>query len=291
MKNKLFATLALAFALLLCACANQHSSENLKMAKIYTAPTTSSFATEATLPTLPETTAPEVSTPTTSAPDVTWEDIEPPAPSHSELYLPECSQQQMQEYFEEVVLHMEYSDGTGVTSLVQKWLEPLCYRIYGSPTREDIAVLEALFTQLNEIPGFPGIFEASDDTPENLTIHFMDADDFRVAFADCVNGEDAYGATQFWYYTATNEIYTANVGYRTDLDQLTRTSILLEEIINMLGISDTVLRTDSIVYQYSNDNTALSDVDWVIVKLLYNSAIECGMNADDCSAILQELYY
>lgn len=211
---------------------------------------------------------------------------------HSDLYLSDYSAQQIVKYFDEVVLHAEYSDGTGNTSVVQKWKEPIRYYIYGDPTDEDLAVLEQLFAQLNQIEGFPGIHPVSNgEELHNLSISFLDRKDFNDAFSSAVNGEDAYGAAQFWYYTATNEIHTAKVGYRTDIDQATRSSILLEEIVNMLGVSDTVLRQDSIVYQYSNSNLALSDVDWVILKVLYNSAVDCGMDADSCKAIIEQLYY
>jgi hypothetical protein len=106
-----------------------------------------------------------------------------------------------------------------------------------------------------------------------------------------ITDEDAYAATEFWYYNATNEIHTARIGYRTDIDQSERISILIEEIVNMLGISDTELREDSIVYQYSNENTTLSDEDWVILKLLYDPRIKCGFNAQECSEIFGKLYY
>lgn len=211
--------------------------------------------------------------------------------SHSKLYIPNYSTQQILDYFEEVVLHMEYADGNGNTSLVQKWNAPIRYRIYGDYTKTDLEVLTNLFAQLNEVKGFPGIYAASQGEQENLTIDFFDQETFSAVFSSIINGEDAYGATQFWYYTDTNEIHTASVGYRTDIDQTTRTSILIEEIINMLGISDTVLREDSIVYQYSNDNIALSDVDWVILKLLYDPSICCGSDFDGCSASIRELYY
>ena len=216
---------------------------------------------------------------------------EPPAPEHSDIYLPDYTADQIWEYFEEVVLHTEYSTGDGNTALVQKWIAPLRYRITGQPTDEDLAVLENCFAQLNAIPGFPGIYPAEAGELSNLNIGFMNPTDFKLAFSAFLQGENAEGAAQFWYYTATNEIHTANIGYRTDVPQDIRSSILVEEIINTLGISDTVLRTDSIVYQYSDENLALSDVDWVIFKLLYNPAIQCGMNADQCRAILQTLYY
>lgn len=233
----------------------------------------------------PETTA-DPAVPQTTVPV-----METTAPMHSELYIPEYTEELIRIYFEEVVLHMEYSDGTGNPSLVQKWLEPIRYRIIGDPTEEDLAVLTDLFDQLNQVPGFPGIREAKESEMDNLTISFLDHEAFYAAFSDILNGEDAFGGVQFWYYTDTNEIYTANIGYRTDLDQSTRSSILVEEIINMLGISDTEQRTDSIVYQYSDENTTLSEIDWLILKLLYNPAIQCGMDADSCSAVIRQLYY
>lgn len=245
-----------------------------------------------TIPPTNQTPTVETSVETTqSTTDPVVETTEATVPAHSELYLPEYTTEQIVEYFEEIVLHMEYTTGTGNTALVQKWNTPLRYHIYGNPTDEDIAVLNELFTQLNRIEGFPGIYAAADGEWDNLSISFLNPQGFSASFSDFLMGEDAYGATQFWYYTATNEIHTAKIGYRTDIDQTIRNSILLEEVINMLGTSDTVLRPDSIVYQYSNDNMTLSDVDWVIMKLLYNPAIQCGMNFEDCRTIIQELYY
>jgi len=58
-----------------------------------------------------------------------------------------------------------------------------------------------------------------------------------------------------------------------------------------LGISDTTLREDSIVYQYGSEITQLSDVDWAILKLLYDPAMECGMDREACAAVLETLYY
>lgn len=212
------------------------------------------------------------------------------APIHSDLYIQKYTEQQIFDFFEEVVLNMEYSDGLGNTALVQKWNEPIRYRVEGIPTEQDLKVLNDLFLLLNQIEGFPGIFEAQNG-PENLTISFLDLESFSNEYSDFLNGESAFGATQFWYYTDTNEIHTARIGYRIDISQDVRNSILIEEIINMLGISDTVLREDSVVYQYSDTNTVLSDVDLVVLKLLYNPNIKCGMDINACKKVVEALYF
>ena len=264
-----YISLFLALCLLLCACtAKQPEITPTEV------PTTEATTQPTTVPTEPAPTEPE-----------------PTLPAHSPLYLPEYTQQEVLQYFEEVVLRMEYADGTGDVTRVQKWIAPLRYHICGTPTAEDLAILADLFAQLNEIPGFPGIYAEEDGVPGNLTIHFLARDGFDDLFLTFLNGEQANGATQFWYYTDSNEIHTANVGYRSDIDQSSRNSILLEEIVNTLGISDSELRTDSIVYQYSDENTVLSDMDWLILKLLYDPAIQCGMDFDQCRAIIEALYY
>ena len=286
MKKGLYRGLVLVLALLLCACTTANRKPSNTTPPTFE-PTTDAIVTTAATTAPPETTLAET--------EATQEQTEPTQeetkPQHTALYLPDCTTQQILEYFEEVVLHIEYTDGTGNASLVQKWAVPLYYEIYGAPTEEDLAVLADLFAQLNAVEGFPGIYAAEDDVSANLSLHFLDPESFNATFSSVVNGEDACGATQFWFYTDTNDIYTANVGYRTDLDQTTRNSILIEEIINTLGITDTELRPDSIVYQYSDDNLALSDIDWVILKLLYDPAIQCGMDFDSCAAVIETLYY
>jgi len=269
MRKRLCTVLIIMSSLLLCACTDLTLGNEV--------------ATDE-----PQDTRDTVETVTDSA---TEEPVGPTEPLHSELYLPQYSVDQIITYFDEIVLNTEFSDGTGDATLIQKWIEPLRYRIYGNPTEKDLEILTELFSQLNEINGFPGICAAEEGEYSNLTISFLDPDAFSAEFSEVINGEDAYGAVQFWYYTATNEIYDAKIGYRTDIDQDTRISVLLEEIVNVLGTSDTVLREDSIVYQYSNDNLALSDVDQIILKLLYDPEIKCGMNADRCGEIIRELYY
>lgn len=275
MGKKLFWILPVVLTLVLCACAYP--------------PLPGILPTEQT-PTAEATTEPPTVA-TTAPPATTIPETKATLPAHSALYLPEYTPQQILEYFEEVVLHVEYPGEGGNPALVQKWTDPIYYRILGEPTEEDLAVLNDFFAQLNEIPGFPGIYAATEQDPVNLTIGFWDQETFDAAFYDMLQGDYATGATQFWYYTDTNDIYTARIGYRTDISQAERNSILIEEIVNTLGITDTVLRTDSIVYQYSDENLALSDVDWIILKLLYDPAIRCGMDFDSCSRIIPELYY
>ena len=273
--------LALILALTLCGCAAQVPET--------TTPVTTVPETTVPVTTVPETTVPETTVPETTVPETTVPATT--APLHSALYRESFDVEEVLTYFHEVTNQIEYTDDTGDPSLIQKWLSPLLYRIDGAPSEEDLRVLEEFCLQLNAVPGFPGIREAQEGEYENLTLSFLDPDSFRARFSEVVHGEDAWGATQYWYDTDTNEIFSASIGYRTDIPQPDRSSIILEEIVNTLGISDSERRSDSIVYQHSNENLQLSDIDWLLLELLYHPDIAPAMDAEMCEKIIRDLYY
>lgn len=210
---------------------------------------------------------------------------------HSDLYDERYSVEDVITYFKEVVLDVEYSDGTGDSTVVQKWVVPLRYEITGEATQRDLEVLEEFCNELNQIEGFPGISKASEDSVGNVFLGFYGYDDFHATMDEVINYEEADGAVQFWYGTDTNDIYEMTIGYRTDVEQQVRNSVLIEEIINGIGVTDTKLREDSIVYQGYSEIQELSDVDWLILKLLYHPEIQCGMQAAECESVIRKIYY
>lgn len=232
-------------------------------------------------PTLPQPTETEPPSETDPPADL------PTVPEHSPLYIPDLSVEDVITYFNEVCLDAEFSTD-GNPSLVQKWDVPLCYTIYGTATPEDLDTLNAFADWLNTIEGFPGMYEASDPVEANLTIHFCSEDVLLEILGDNFWGCDA-GVT-FWY--EDNAIYSAVICYRTDLDQYLRNSVILEEIYNGLGpVQDTDLRPDSIIYADYSEPQNLTAIDELILKLLYHPDILCGMTAEECEAIVRELYY
>jgi len=215
---------------------------------------------------------------------------EPTEASHSDLYVPGISQDKMVAYFNEVVLDMESAADEIETAVVQKWDRPISYRIEGVPSHRDAQIISALSKQLNSVEGFPGI-RAATGLEQNVTIYFLHDGEFETQFSHLLGGESADGAVQFWYYNDSNGIYAGRIGYRKDAVQEIRDSVIPEELVNLLGISDTTLREDSITYQNGSQITEPGDVDWAIIKLLYNPKIQCGMNAAECEKIIRELYY
>lgn len=206
--------------------------------------------------------------------------------THSPFYIDGITAENIITYFNEVCLDAEYAD-SGDASLVQKWVAPIYYMVHGDPTGEDRLALTKCIDQLNTIEGFPGIYEANESNNANLQLYFCSQKELIKKMGD--NHKDSEGAVTFWY--TDDEIYNATICYRTDLSQDLRNSVILEELYNGLGpIQDTQLRADSIIYA-DGSCLSLTDVDLLILRLLYHPMVKCGMNAEECENVIRQLYY
>ena len=141
---------------------------------------------------------------------------------------------------------------------------------------------------LNTIDGFPGIYESELPQQTNLQICFRTQDGLVDLMGSNFSGCD--GGVTFWYLD--NAIYDATICYSTDIDQFVRNSVILEEIYNGLGpAQDTWLRDDSIIYAGYSEPQELTEIDKLLLTLLYHPKMERGMDAAQCEAVIRELYY
>lgn len=209
------------------------------------------------------------------------------APLHSEFYIPDLAVEDVIDYFNEVCLDAEFTNSGDPTKL-QKWDEPIFFIINGACTDEDIQMIIDFTNWLNTIDGFPGIEETLDPSQANLQIFFRDSQGLVDLMGDSFIGCD--GGVTFWYNE--DRIHDATICYSTEIPQIVRNSVILEEIYNGLGpAQDTSLRTDSIIYAYYSEPQSLTEIDELILKLLYHPDMQCGMNAEACEAVIRKLYY
>ncbi len=243
-----------------------------------------------TEPTQPSETESTPTLPTESDPTVPTQTdpTEETKPEHSPLYIPGLSVEDVIRYFNEVCLDAEFVNN-GDATLVQKWVDPIFYKLEGEPTMEDHAMLSSFMAWLNAVEGFPGFVETEEGAMSDLRIYFCTADFMTTLLGP--NFEYMDGGVTFWY-NGINEITDATICYRTDLSQTVRNSVILEEIYNGLGpVQDTDLRPDSIIYSGYSEPQSLTEIDELILKLLYHPDIKCGMNAQQCEEIIRKLYY
>ncbi len=276
-KKTVIITILIFLAVCLAAC--NGSSMQTEIAD--TSYTTSAQTKPSSVPSLPpDSTVGEETYTETPLPSET-------TPAHSALYMDNLDVEEVIRYFNEVCLDAEIVN-SGNANLLQKWTEPIYYILNGDPTAQDMDVLNNFTAWLNTVEGFPGIYETQDAQNANLRIHFCTQQDMLTLMGENFTGMD--GAVTFWY--RENMIYDAIICYRTDLDQFLRNSVILEEIYNGLGpIQDTLLRSDSIIYNGYSEPQQLTEIDELILKLLYHPQMQCGMNAHKCETVIRQLYY
>ena len=225
-------------------------------------------------------------TATTSQPATQPE--EPEKPAHSPLYISGVETDDMIRWFDEVCMDAEFVN-SGNATLVQKWASPVYYTLLGAPTPEDEAAVSSMASMLNGISGFPGMYQTSNPDSANLKIHFVSEDEMMNILGTNFYGCDG-GVTIWW--DGAQQIYSGVICVRTDLEQYVRNSVIKEEIYNGMGpLQDTDLRSDSLIYSGYSTPQQPTQVDKMIVTLLYNTKVRCGMNMEECNAVLRELYY
>lgn len=243
------------------------------------------WGTEPTNTPTTETTAP---TSPTTVPPTTEVTTQPEEPTHSVMYIPGVEQEDVIRWYHEVALDAEYTDG-GNATLVQKWTGGISYVLLGEPTEEDRRVVSNMVTTLNSISGFPGMQETTNSDYANLKIHFVPESEMQDIMGTDHSGND--GAVTFWY-DGNNSIYKGVICIRTDLEQYVRNSVIQEEIYNGMGpAQDTDLRSDSLIYSGYSTPQQMTQVDFLIMKLLYDPKIRCGMTAAECEQVIRQLYY
>lgn len=208
-------------------------------------------------------------------------------PEHSPLYTEGLDAEELITYFAEVCLDTEFGDKES-NQYLRKWVQPIYYRVHGAPTAEDIITLEKFVETINNIPGFPGMYSATEGQSVNLNIHFCGEQDFIALMGSDFIGSS--GGVSFQY--SNYRIYSGKIAIRTDIPQSSRNSIIPEEIYNALGpVQDTSFRFDSIIYQWSDLNTVMSPEDELILKLLYNTSMLPGIDYESCAELIRTLYY
>lgn len=181
-------------------------------------------------------------------------------------------------YFSEVAFGSEFG---GYRGTVCKWTKEIRLWLTGTVTDDDTAVLEELFTRLNEIDGFPGIRYAASEEEANFILRFVVQGELADYFGE--NAENAGGMSCYSWQKSTGEILSAEAGVACNISPLNaRLSVLCEELLQALGLaSDAFTYPESIFYEGYNAAPRPAPIDWALVTLLYNENITPGMAYGD----------
>ena len=169
-----------------------------------------------------------------------------------------------------------------------RWEEPIRICVIGSPSSDDRKQLDQFIMEIAvHCPNVPNIHVTNSTRDANVVIYYGPLNTLSQ-YVDYYR-EGNWGAFSY-NYTSRHAIYTGKVGIATDKNNTaSKRHLLREELIGVLGLSnDHELYSDSILYQQWTTVGQLSEVDWLMLNMLYDPDLSCGMTAAEARRILLE---
>lgn len=184
------------------------------------------------------------------------------------------------DYFAEIALGSEYGQSE---ALVHKWTRSPAIAIHGNPDQADIATLNAVVSELNQIIRPIDLVFAEGDG--DIDVHFAPEAEFTILAGEYVPGNS--GFAHMWW-DANRNIIRGRVLISTTIgDRRLRDHVIREEITQVLGLAnDSVTHADSIFYQDFSATPQFSELDRRVIEFLYHPAIVPGMTRQQALPVL-----
>ena len=163
----------------------------------------------------------------------------------------------------------------GAHSLI-RWTKPLRIYVGGEPTFTDLRELNSFLIDLAvHVPMLPNVSIVDSRSEANITLYYAPLKDMSQYVTNYVEGN--WGIFTYWHSGA--EMVKAEIAIATDVTtQKARTHLMKEELVGVLGLTnDHELYADSILYQPWTTTQELSDVDWLMLNMLYHPSVTPGM--------------
>ncbi len=189
------------------------------------------------------------------------------------------------ELFRICAFHPEY--GPEEEQPLCRWEEEIRIWAGGSPTREDLQALDAFLAELSlRVPSLPEIRRVRQDTDANIRLWFVPGYMLQYYLEDYEDGNWGF----FHFDRPNSRIVSARIGIASDLtEQPQRNHLILEELVGALGLpGDHDLYTDSILYDGWTETQSLSEVDWLMLNMLYSPAVSPGMTWPEAQTALHQ---
>ena len=194
------------------------------------------------------------------------------------------------EAFDVCALSMEYPDAGAQQGHLIRWSDGIRVYIGGNPTRKDLDIISAMFLNLAlRVPELPNITLVSREEDSNVQFWFVPLKQLGDFLPGYVEGNWGYFHLNYYNWM----IREAQVGIATDVtDQKARNHLIQEEFTGALGLlNDHFLYSDSILYQPWTTVQQPSEVDWLMLNILYSPRLSPGMDKDKIHSILTEAWF
>ena len=184
------------------------------------------------------------------------------------------------EYFGEIAFGTEAGEATPI---LRKWASSPRIKVTGDPTSEDLAALERVVSDLNDLA--PSLGLQTVEEGHTVEVHFVPVEDFAEVEPNYEPGNLGY----FWvWWNRQQEITYARVLIATDgVSQSERSHLVREELTQVLGLMrDSWAYPQSVFYQGWTDTAEFADIDRALVEMLYRTDLPAGTTREAALDVL-----
>ena len=188
---------------------------------------------------------------------------------------------------------VEYtSDPSGDTSHnLIRWTDTIRIYVGGYPTDEDQRQLDLFIAELaTHCPNMPNVRRVPDPESANIVISYVPLAEMGSYVEGYV--PDNWGFA-YWWYDGNYSLYKSQIAIASDVNTTeSKNHLLREELVGAFGLTnDHYTYSDSIVYQEWTTTQQLSDVDWLMLNMLYDPDLRPGMSSSEAYDILLAKIY
>ncbi len=185
-------------------------------------------------------------------------------------------------YFVDIALGTEFG---GATRRIRKWQSHIRIKAVGSATAEDDRTLEQLTAELEALTGISFSFVEDDG---NVELYIVPVSEFDTYEPNYVPGNLGF-VWVFW--NGSSWIYKARILVTTEgVTQQERSHLLREELTQSLGLlNDSNRYPESIFYQGWTDVVRFTDLDKMVIQMLYHPDVRPEMTEEQVVAVLENL--
>lgn len=176
-------------------------------------------------------------------------------------------------------------NANAATELI-RWESPIRICLTGSPSADDRNQLNLFIMELaTHCPNIPNISLVDNEQSADITIYYGPLNTLSRHVDYYREGNWGYFS---YHYNNRHVLVSGKIGIATDVNNTAgKRHLLREELTGLLGLTnDHELYADSILYQPWTTVGQLSDVDWLMLNMLYDPDLSCGMSASQAYKIL-----
>ncbi len=192
--------------------------------------------------------------------------------------------------FDVCALSMEYPGAGARQGHLIRWGRSIRVYIDGNPTARDRETIDTMLLNLAlRVPNLPNVTLTNNRNDADIVFCFVPLNRMKDYVPGYVKGNWGYFN---YYYSGDWTMLEATIGIASDVTtQADRNHLIQEEFFGCLGLlNDHYLYSDSIVYQPWTTVQQPSEVDWLMLNMVYSPLLSPGMDKTQIHRIFNQAW-